>query len=109
MKRKLTALATFMATMCMAVVAMAEETGGVAGATSKGRGFAILGLMIGMGLATFGGSLGQGKAAASALEGIARNPEAAGKVQTPMIIGLALIESLVLYSLLVALLLLGKV
>ncbi len=54
-----------------------------------------------IGLAAFGGSLGQGKAAAAALEGIARNPNAAGEIRTPMILGLALIESLVIYALVI--------
>jgi F-type H+-transporting ATPase subunit c len=58
-----------------------------------------------MGLASFGGALGQGRAAASALDGIARNPQAADKMFTPFILGLALIESLVLFSLLIAFLL----
>jgi len=64
---------------------------------------------LGIGIAAFGGALGQGRAAASALEGIARNPEAAGKVMTPMIIALALIESLVIYSLVISFMLLGKI
>lgn len=68
-----------------------------------------LGAGLGIGIAAFGGALGQGRAAASALEGIARNPEAAGKVMTPMIIGLALIESLVIYALVIAFMLLGKI
>ena len=62
-----------------------------------------------IGIAAFGGALGQGKAAAAALEGIARNPNASGKLFTPMILGLALIESLVIYSLIIAFLLLGKI
>lgn len=57
-------------------------------------------------IAVIGGGLGQGKAAASALEAIARQPEAAGKIQTAMIIGLALIESLVIYAFVIALILL---
>ena len=52
--------------------------------------------------------MGQGKAAAAALDGIARQPEAAGKIQTAMIIGLALIESLVIYALLTFFLLIGR-
>jgi len=63
----------------------------------------------GMALAAFGGALGQGKAASTALDGIARNPGAADKLFTPMIIGLALIESLVIYSLLISFLLYGKI
>lgn len=61
-----------------------------------------LGAGLGLGLAALGGALGQGKTAASALEGIARNPAANDKVFTPMIIGLALIESLVLYAFVIA-------
>ena len=53
-------------------------------------------------IAAFGGALGQGKAATAALEGIARNPSASGRIFTPMILGLALIESLVIYALLIA-------
>ena len=60
-----------------------------------GAGFAI-------GLGVLGGALGQGRAAAAALEGISRNPGAAPRIQTPMILGLALIESLVLLSFVIA-------
>jgi F-type H+-transporting ATPase subunit c len=62
----------------------------------------------GIAIAAFGGAIGQGKGIASALDGIARNPGAAGKIVTPMIIGLAMIESLVIYSLVVSLLLIFK-
>ncbi|MFN2452970.1 MAG: ATP synthase F0 subunit C [Pyrinomonadaceae bacterium] len=56
-----------------------------------------LGFAIAAGL----GALGQGRVAAAACEGAARNPGAAGRIQTLMILGLALIESLVLFALLV--------
>lgn len=49
--------------------------------------------------AAIGGAMAQGKAASVALEGIARNPAAADKIQTPMILGLALMESLVIFAL----------
>jgi F-type H+-transporting ATPase subunit c len=62
----------------------------------------------GIAIAAFGGALGQSRGVAAALEGIARNPAAAGKITTPMIIGLALIESLVIYSLVISFLLIGK-
>ena len=52
-----------------------------------------------LGLAVYGGTQAQSKAAAVALEGIARNPAAADKIQTPMILGLALMESLVIFAL----------
>lgn len=64
---------------------------------------------IGMALASFGGALGQSRAASAALDGIARNPAASDKIFTPMILGLALIESLVLFTFVIAFLLLGKI
>jgi F-type H+-transporting ATPase subunit c len=71
---------------------------------------AMLALAVGLGLpiAVLGAATGQGRAAAAALEGIARQPEASGKIQTAMIIGLALIESLVIYALLMFFILQGK-
>lgn len=50
-------------------------------------------------LAAFGGTAAQSRAASVALEGIARNPSAADKIMTPMILGLALMESLVIFTL----------
>jgi len=88
----------------MAFAQHAEEAAG-AGSTNSAIALAA-GLAIA--IAAAGGGLAQGKAIAAALEGIARNPGAAGKVMTPMIIGLALIESLVIYALVIALILVGK-
>lgn len=110
MKWMVAVVAGAISSLLMSTMAFAAEGGATELLTKgDGRGWAIGGLMIGMGLASFGGALGQGKAAASALEGIARNPGAGGKVMTPMIIGLALIESLVLYSWVISFLLLGKI
>lgn len=58
-------------------------------------------------VAAFGGALGQARAVNAALEGMARQPESAGQIQTAMIIGLAFIESLVIYVLVIALILSG--
>jgi F-type H+-transporting ATPase subunit c len=65
-----------------------------------------LGIAAGLaaGLAVLGGGLGQGIAANAALQGIARNPNAAGKIQTPMLLGLAFIESIVIFAWLIAIL-----
>ncbi len=59
----------------------------------------------GIAVAAFGGSLGQGMAIKNAVEGIARNPEASGKVTVTLLIGLAMVESLVIYALVIALIL----
>lgn len=71
----------------------------------------MLALAVGLGLpiAVLSAAASQGRAAAAALEGIARQPEAAGRIQTAMIIALALIESLVIYALLMFFLLQGKI
>jgi len=66
------------------------------------RAWAAIGAGIAIGLGVLGGALGQGRAAAAALEGISRNPGASARIQTPMILGLALIESLVLLAFVVA-------
>lgn len=71
-------------------------------ATTGADPYASLAAALAIGVAAFGGALGQGKTAAAALDGIARNPAASGKVFVPMIIGLALIESLVLYAFVIA-------
>lgn len=82
------------------VAAPAFAEGAVSGSAAAAAAFAIA-------VAAFGGAIGQGRAAAAALEGIARNPGAKGDIFTPMILALALIESLVIYALLVAFKILG--
>ncbi len=62
-----------------------------------------------IGIVAFGGALAQGKTASTALEGIAKNPGAKKEVFTPMILGLALIESLVIYALIISFMLVGKI
>jgi F-type H+-transporting ATPase subunit c len=58
-----------------------------------------LALPLGLGVAAFGSALGLGRAIGSAMEAMGRQPEAATKIQTAMIIGCALIEALTIYSL----------
>jgi F-type H+-transporting ATPase subunit c len=87
-------------------IAMAAET--AAGLDPQVKSAIAIAAGIGLGIAALGGALGQGRAIASALDGIGRNPGASGKIITPMIIGLAMIESLVIYSLVVSLLLFFK-
>ncbi len=72
------------------------------------NGMIALAAAITIGLAALGGTTAQGKAASAALEGIARNPEAQGKIFTPMILAMALIESLVILGFVIAFMLQGK-
>jgi F-type H+-transporting ATPase subunit c len=107
MKKTLVILGLLSIFVCFSFsVAMAAE--GAAGLDPQVKAMIALASGLGIGIAAFGGGLGQGRAVASALDGIARNPGAAGKILTPMIIGLAMIESLVIYSLVVSLLLFFK-
>jgi len=94
--------------VALPAIAMAAEDAAESGGFLKEFGLA-LGAGLGLGLAAFGGGLGQGKTAAAALEGIARNPGASDKMFVPMIIGLALIESLVIYTFVIAIFLQAKI
>jgi F-type H+-transporting ATPase subunit c len=89
--------------------ALAEDPTAQEVLKGEGRGFIGLGAGFAIGLAALGCGMGQGRASSAALEGIARNPQAADKIFTPMIIGLALIESLAIYGLLIAIFLNGKI
>ena len=75
----------------------------------EAQGLIAIGSALAVGLAAYGGTQGQGRAAAAALEGIARNPEAQSKIFTPMILAMALIESLVILGFVIGFMLLGKV
>src|SRR4051794_9766140 len=90
----------------LVVFALIMTLGTSAAFAAEGAGaadpYASLAAALAIGIAAFGGAIGQGKTAASALDGIARNPAAQGKIFVPMIIGLALIESLVLYAFVIA-------
>ncbi len=66
-------------------------------------------LPIALGLAAIGSGIGLGKAVGSAMEAMGRQPEAAGKIQTGMIIGAAFIEALTIYALVGFLMLQGKI
>ena len=98
------------AVLFASLAAQAQETVNAATAASDGsRGWVGLAAGLAIGLAAIGGALGQGKTAAAALDGIARNPAAQSKIFAPMIIGLALIESLVIYAFVISFFLQGKV
>lgn len=99
-----TALLVFAAPMALAAEPAGEQ---MAAAPSDAKmtyfTVAAFSCAIGIAIAAFGGALGMGRGLGSALEGIARNPGATGRIQVAMIIGFALIESLVIYTLVVVL------
>ena len=93
------------AAVLLASPAFAETAAGGGG----DRGMIALAAGAGLGVAALGTALGQGRATAAAMESIGRNPNAADRIQTPMILGLAFIEALAIYALVIAFLLQGKI
>lgn len=87
--------------------AFAQEAHAAAGGITD-KGLYAIGAGIVLGLAALGGTTGQSKVGAAAMDGIARNPQAVKALNTPMILALALIESLVILSFLIAFFLQAK-
>jgi len=99
---------TVFALLSMVAVAMAAEGTPAAAAASDYKYWIPLAAGFGLAISAGLGALSQAKGLSTALDGIARNPAASGKIVTPMIIGLAMIESLVIYSLVISLMLVLK-
>lgn len=110
MKKLIALLSTLFGSLFTCALAFAQE-GAAAPAAGNASSTPALAMSaaFAIAIAAAAGAFGQSRAAAAALEGIGRNPGAANKVQTPMIIALALIESLVIYALVIAFLLQGKI
>lgn len=75
----------------------------------SGNGLYALAAGLAIAIAAFGGALGQGRVGAAAMEGIARNPQSQKIMFIPMIIVLALIESFVIFSFAIAMIIAGKI
>ncbi|RJQ20314.1 MAG: ATP synthase F0 subunit C [Nitrospiraceae bacterium] len=84
---------------------LASETAEAAtgGSDANVKAMAAIGASLAIGIAALGTGIGQGIGVSKACEGAARNPNAVAKIQTLLIIGLAMIESLAIYALLVSL------
>ncbi|HEX4339829.1 MAG TPA: ATP synthase F0 subunit C [Polyangiaceae bacterium] len=108
-KKKLAVVVSSVTALLFSSTAFAQDAMGGGSNAFSVQAACALGAGLAIALAALGGALGQGKAAAAALEGISRNPGAAPRIQTPMILGLALIESLVLFAFAVSFLLYSKI
>ena len=104
MKKLAYVLPVVVAILLFSNPALAEEASSSA---SDGKGLIGLGAGLAIGLAAFGGGIGQGNATNAALTALGRNPNAS--VLVPMILGLALIESLVIYGMVIGFQLIGKI
>ncbi|MGH7932350.1 MAG: ATP synthase F0 subunit C [Candidatus Binataceae bacterium] len=112
MLRRLSITASVVLGMLLAspLLAMAQTAAG-GGAPGSGlrAGLIGIGAGIGIGIAALGCGIGQGKLTASAMESIGRNPNSTNQLFVPMIIGLAFVESLTLYSLVISFILQAKI
>lgn len=102
MNTKLKSLFLILAVVAMASFALPTFAQDVDASDGGDVAWGALAAAFAIGVAAFGGALGQAKATSAAVSGMARNPGAAGNIRTTLIIGLALIESLVIYALLIA-------
>ncbi len=110
MRKISTAILLSLTLVClMAPLTFAAEAAAGGAASDAQMGYfswAAMACGLGIGLAALGTGIGQGIGLARAAEGVARNPGASGKITTTLIIGLAMIESLCIYALVVALIIL---
>jgi F-type H+-transporting ATPase subunit c len=88
----------------LASPAMAQPAAPAAGAATEAVGHMNLGAAVGAGLVILGAGLGIGRIGGQAVEGMSRQPEAAGNIQTAMIISAALIEGATFFALIVCML-----
>ncbi len=106
--RTIKKLAYAMFAAAVAVVASPAAALAAEGGSDQG-GLIAIGAGIAIGGAAIGAGLGQGRAVGHAMESIGRNPNAADRIQTPMIIGIAFMEALAIYALVIAFFLQGKI
>ena len=107
-KRNIAAVSAFTMIMGLSSIAMASD--GSAMGTGLWIFFGIaLACGFAIGVAALGTGIGMGNAINGALQGVARNPEAGGRIFTMLVLGLALIESLCIYALVICLLMIFKI
>ncbi len=111
MLKKVLAVVACVALLAMPALALDASQAAEKKEAAAGGPTSYLGLALGFGLAltAFGGALSQSRAITAAVDAVARQPEAGGRIQGMMIIGLALIETLVIYMLLICFMWGGKV
>lgn len=98
MKKQRLKKTLFVALLMLLTGAIASPAMAAAEADGAGGGWGIGLAILGLGIAAAGGALGQGRAAGEAVSGMARNPGASGRIQTALLLGLAFMESLVIFT-----------
>ncbi|MBW7957450.1 MAG: ATP synthase F0 subunit C [Thermodesulfobacteriota bacterium] len=105
-KYAVTAVLALIAVVVGSNLAFAQEAAAEGGRSALVQAAIFIGAGLGMGLGAIGPGIGMGHAVRGALEGMARNPGHSSKIMTTMLVGLAMMESLAIYALVVALILL---
>jgi F-type H+-transporting ATPase subunit c len=108
MKKQVLLVVLGLVLLGMAAPALASEGVEAGGASSTRDVAKFAAAAFAIAFAAFGGAFGQARAVASACTSMGRNPGAAGPVRITMLLGLAFIESLVIYALVIAFIILGK-
>jgi F-type H+-transporting ATPase subunit c len=108
MSKRIVAPIAALVTFLFPIIALAAPAAEAEAAAPPANMGVAIAMALAIGLAALGGGLGQGRAAAAALEGICRNPNSSSAVFTPMLLGLAFIESLVIFALVIAFMLQGR-
>jgi F-type H+-transporting ATPase subunit c len=103
-KFTVSSLLSVLMVLATSTLALASDGGSAAGGANLA--LICLAAALSVGIAALGCGIGMGSGIGGACSGIARNPEASGKITVTMIIGLALIESLTIYGLVISLILL---
>lgn len=103
MKSKLSTVVPASLALLLVSTPAFAQTGG------EWQGYVGLGAGLAVGLAALGSGLGQGRLGGSAMEGMARNPQAGGDIRTSMLLGMAFPESLVIFAFAISFLLLGNI
>ncbi|GHV53237.1 hypothetical protein FACS1894206_03530 [Deltaproteobacteria bacterium] len=106
MRKLLTAVLGFLGVLASSGLALAAEEASKASLDEFGLGLAAFSMVIGMGIAAAGCGIGQGMGLKGACEGVARNPEASNKLTNTLLLGMAFIESLAIYTFVICLVLL---
>jgi len=108
MRKRMLVVVVGLLLLALAAPVFAQEGGAGAASPASRDMWKFIGAAFVLGVAAFAGALGQGRAVASACTSMGRNPGAAGPVRITMLLGVAFIESLVIYALVIAFMILGK-
>jgi F-type H+-transporting ATPase subunit c len=108
MRKRMLIVVVGLLLLALAAPVFAQEAGSATASPMSRDMWKFIGAAFVLGVAALGGALGQGRAVASACASMGRNPGAAGPVRITLLLGIAFIESLVIYAMVIAFMILSK-